>query len=116
FLEAIGRELLAAAGATVDKHGDTLAPLHVLEFAGAIAISDLHLRRSRVEQDTRESRRPSHRAGPRSARRRRSADFAIEDAQASADTRSQRSTRREHSRCFGRWPRLLGGRSVLVSR
>src|SRR5713226_3320651 len=50
FLEAIGKDLLAAAGATIDKHGDRLAPLHVLEFAGAIAISDLHRRRSRVEQ------------------------------------------------------------------
>jgi len=50
FFEAIGKDLLAAAGATVDKHGDRLAPLHVPEFAGAIAISDLHCRRSRVEQ------------------------------------------------------------------
>ena len=50
FLEAIGKDLLPAAGATVDKHGDGLAPLHVLEFAGAIAISDLHRRCSRVEQ------------------------------------------------------------------
>ena len=50
FLEAISKDLLAAAGATVDEHGDRLAPLHVREFAGAIAISDLHRRRSRVEQ------------------------------------------------------------------
>jgi len=34
FLEAIGKDLLAAAGATtVDEHGDRLAPLHVREFA-----------------------------------------------------------------------------------
>src|SRR5260370_15651297 len=50
FLEAIGKDLLATAGATVDEHGDRLAPLHVREFAGALAISDMHRRRSRVEQ------------------------------------------------------------------
>jgi hypothetical protein len=50
LLEAVGEDFLAAAGAPVDQHRDGLAPFHVFEFAGPVALDHLHRRCPQVEQ------------------------------------------------------------------
>jgi hypothetical protein len=50
FLESISEHLLATAGATVDQHGNRLAPFDVLKLAGAVTTKDLHRRCPDVEQ------------------------------------------------------------------
>jgi catechol 2,3-dioxygenase-like lactoylglutathione lyase family enzyme len=50
LLEAIGEYFLAAAGALVQQHDGGAAPLHVVELGATVAVTNLHRRRSGIEQ------------------------------------------------------------------
>src|SRR5262249_40688434 len=50
LLEAIGKDLLAAARTAVNEHRNGLAPLHIHDFALTASVSDLHCWRAGIEE------------------------------------------------------------------